>query len=1135
MLTRGSWFGPFAGSLVGMLAGVGAGPAAQAQTPAAPPVTADPLATDAERARLPFAELRPVLSPPPQRDQPLAPLSDRARLALARAQTLRAERRYTEAAIELEKALRSAADDPRIHRALALTRWEAGDVQRVREHIDATLRSAGDAAGHYLLGRLAARRFDNAEAIRQFRLTLLCPPDAALPGIVALTQYHLAETLMSEGYLTAAIELYEQFDASANQPVEGAPAELGVLRRANPRAGQARAAVARALLGDYAAAADQFRAAFAPQTMEAADVRQYAEYLLRADRIEAALTALRAAVVDDPAALALLREAYARRTQPEALVAELRKLVKAHPDRRHLLMALADTLREQDRPDEALELLRARAAGASANAALRWAVFDALAEQGDVAAALAEATAAVRAQPRAASDAAIRINELAAQADALAAPKLGDDFAAAFVSALYAEARGELDAALGDFARAVALAPDFLPARVRLARMHLARYAWDDAIAAARPEDRAPLEDTRLETILGKAYSGLNQPDAAVEHLRKALRLNRLATEAMVALAELYRDNGQADRALRQLQALIDADPRHERGRELLFHAYLADGDNRAAARQLEELRRLGATPTCIARCVAFMEFNPNAPDTARFRATLQEAIDAYRPDAATLHLIGLAYLQERRHEEAIAALEEAARLEPDHRESAEALVQAYRAHLDFDRALAQRRMLMARYPNQPAWAMDEIELLRILQRFDEVVAIATRRLAGAEDREAAQLREVLIMTHLSQEDYPAALVLLESEWADDRTDIFNLRRLIMVHQLAENHARALELIEYWQREVDRGLASGGTGMVWRALPKTQQGRVLELLLEAVEKNPERDGLHLSLIELLLEMKDFEGALELARANASASRYPEAYQEFEFSALSGAGRIDEAIAQVNERLLDSGNSRITSTVIRDRLARLLIRAGRHAQAARDLNRWLNAATDKDERLAYLNLLSFLHQDTGNHVEALQALERLFEIDGGGPGASNDLGYSLADAGQDLVRAERLIRQAVADSPRNSAYLDSLGWVRYKRGDFAAARLWLTRARRAGDGRDPVVCDHLGDACWRLGLADEARKWWRESVEFARERLDSDWPMQADQRTLDSVEAKLAAVAAGEEPVVALFVAEQPAGEESNQP
>jgi tetratricopeptide (TPR) repeat protein len=289
------------------------------------------------------------------------------------------------------------------------------------------------------------------------------------------------------------------------------------------------------------------------------------------------------------------------------------------------------------------------------------------------------------------------------------------------------------------------------------------------------------------------------------------------------------------------------------------------------------------------------------------------------------------------------------------------------------------------------------------------------------------------------------------------------------------------------------------------------------------------------LIELLLEMKDFEGALELARANASASRYPEAYQEFEFSALSGAGRIDEAIAQVNERLLDSGNSRIPSTVIRDRLARLLIRAGRHAQAARDLNRWLNAATDKDERLAYLNLLSFLHQDTGNHVEALQALERLFEIDGGGPGASNDLGYSLADAGQDLVRAERLIRQAVADSPRNSAYLDSLGWVRYKRGDFAAARLWLTRARRAGDGRDPVVCDHLGDACWRLGLADEARKWWRESVEFARERLDSDWPMQADQRTLDSVEAKLAAVAAGEEPVVALFVAEQPAGEESNQP
>jgi Flp pilus assembly protein TadD len=60
---------------------------------------------------------------------------------------------------------------------------------------------------------------------------------------------------------------------------------------------------------------------------------------------------------------------------------------------------------------------------------------------------------------------------------------------------------------------------------------------------------------------------------------------------------------------------------------------------------------------------------------------------------------------------------------------------------------------------------------------------------------------------------------------------------------------------------------------------------------------------------------------------------------------------------------------------------------------------------------------------------------------------NALGYSLADRNQKLPRAEALIRKALAASPDNPAFLDSLGWVLFRRGDIPAALPQLERAYR----------------------------------------------------------------------------------------
>ncbi len=92
---------------------------------------------------------------------------------------------------------------------------------------------------------------------------------------------------------------------------------------------------------------------------------------------------------------------------------------------------------------------------------------------------------------------------------------------------------------------------------------------------------------------------------------------------------------------------------------------------------------------------------------------------------------------------------------------------------------------------------------------------------------------------------------------------------------------------------------------------------------------------------------------------------------------------------------------------------------------------------------------------------------------------NALGYSLADRNQKLPRAEQMIRKALQASPDNPAFLDSLGWVRYRRGDVPGALPSLERAYRIFP--DPEIASHWGELLWVSGKQAEARALWARSL------------------------------------------------------
>ncbi len=121
----------------------------------------------------------------------------------------------------------------------------------------------------------------------------------------------------------------------------------------------------------------------------------------------------------------------------------------------------------------------------------------------------------------------------------------------------------------------------------------------------------------------------------------------------------------------------------------------------------------------------------------------------------------------------------------------------------------------------------------------------------------------------------------------------------------------------------------------------------------------------------------------------------------------------------------------------------------------------------------------LLERAGRIEDSVQAYEQMLRQRPGDPNLMNALGYTLADHGMDLSRAETLIRSALKETPDNAAIVDSLGWVYVRRGNVHAALPLLERAYLTS--RDPEIAAHWGEALWMSGDRTQARKVWADAL------------------------------------------------------
>ena len=231
------------------------------------------------------------------------------------------------------------------------------------------------------------------------------------------------------------------------------------------------------------------------------------------------------------------------------------------------------------------------------------------------------------------------------------------------------------------------------------------------------------------------------------------------------------------------------------------------------------------------------------------------------------------------------------------------------------------------------------------------------------------------------------------------------------------------------------------------------------------------DGLVFLLAQVTSDLGDKKTALELYRKLLESPVAAEARMEAA-GVLMDQGKRADALSLLDEGADEGAKSTFQLLVDKSNLL------ADHGDADSGLA-LLSAGLQSYPRHPTLEYeQATLLERAGQTRESLQAFEQLLTERPLDPTVQNALGYTLADHNEQLPRAEDLIRKALVIMPDNPAALDSLGWVRLRRGEPHEAAGILQKAYAVGQDAD--IAAHLGEALWLSGSHPQALKVWNEA-------------------------------------------------------
>lgn len=1187
----------WAAACVVLLGVTGCGPAEQnSQTPPAVEHGESPSERLDEKAMVAFDELEPRVEAP-RDDEDIPEPQPRAKEALEEAEQLLEEQNNFGAVRLLERAVGFDPDHPAIRRTLGLAYARQRNWAKALENFRRAVEVAPDDLQLQVwLGLLAIGQDRHEDAVIAFRRALKCSDAQPSEPSAAEALLRLAQLLHDQGYYSASLECYRRLDGWIQDHGDDY-ASRPSLREVVLRPERLLTPKGELLLklGRADEAVDALERAFSLDRSHTETVRLLLTALLENGQTERAVDVL-IDIAAEPAheeQFVDLAGMLCRRVGDPDLPLRLWRRYRAQGrSDGALAVELAKISADLGATDQAADLLAEALETMPGNARAAREMVRIKSQAGDLHGALSLLVNVVAADADAAeiARAAIteeNIDEKLARTFCEEAADAPDErrYAAHYVAGAAAEQVGLEYLAAEQYQSALDAKADFLPAADALTDIYVRQGRLD---MVDRLLER--LEDGRSEFfrlyLSGKVELARGHARAAVDSLRRAHEIDDTHLPTISLLAEAHRKAGEPAQATSMLRRAITLAPDEVEYYRRLFDLHAILGQHTEAQDVVDALRRRTGNDLAADIMTAELHLARGEHDKAR---ELLADIKSRAPDSFQVELLEVRAAVEAGDEEldeedftrAVRVLSQAVeRAGGDsmalrllmqllqHRDrSAEAVAVWENLYRKTNEPLISRLYVSALVENdrqaQAVGVLEEIlagdpdvywaryrmlDLLQELDRTEEAVEFANKWLRQTEDDTARQmLYRSLLAMHTEAEDYDAAQEVLDA-WLDEARDT-DTRRALRVEKMrlygrTGEYDRALAVVQEADEAVREDVPLKMA--LLQVLEEGQQyetalGLVQEWLSEADEDS--RDMLTHWLINLHVSMEQFDEAQNVAARwieRAPEELRPRAvivYEFIEAEQFDGASRlVDEWIEQREAATRPSDKetpAEVPDMVLdwcRLTAVRVLLLQNRYEAALErlDSRKWYSTNSEA------LSMRATCLEQLDRGDEALEALERAYELDPDDPSINNNLGYFYADRGIELARAERLIREALTDLPEETAFLDSLGWVFYKQGRFQAAARVLERALGMGPEGDeetpaaedaaveqyethPVIFDHLGDVYWRLGRHDEALSMWRKALSDAQ---DEEMPAADVEKVLSEAPLKIEAVEQGREPPIA---------------
>ena len=723
-----------------------------------------------------------------------------------------------------------------------------------------------------------------------------------------------------------------------------------------------------------------------------------------------------------------------------------------------------------------------------------------------------------------------------------------------FLAGQIAEGKREMQRAFGSYSKAVELKPDLLEAKVGLARIYLLAGETEKAEQTVQEVLAIDPKHVGARTLKAALLARRNDLVGATAQAKALIGEQKSApVDASMLLAGLYSSQGNGEAALSVIETALRGDPKNLSLLEVAAQIASASTDEATGRKAVDFFRRATEqAPKNADLWNAWAMYHVRRSELDRAEEVLRASAKA-QPDDSQRTLVLLDFLANRRgrdvaEKEFLAAIAE----KPMDAKLRFGLVNFYRASnrpADARRALEDIVASGRDSPNailaRDQLAADSLaggrledartrvaEVLKANPRDGAALVMRGRmRLADGDARAAIlDLRAAVrdqpgspeVVGLLAQAHRQAAEPQLAREVLADavkfKPDDADLRLL-----LAADMADAKEYKEAGA-EIDRAI---------QAAPRDLRAYDMKAQLALAQKDTASAEMAYALLKKTYP-KDPIGFLRLGKFYADQKRYDAALKEYDAAARLAPDAAEPALYAIGlligERRFDDANLRVDALMkgrpkdvlpyqlrgdvavakgdlpLAEQSYQKMIEFAPSVPAAyKSLARVKVMRKQTDEAVSVLEqgekaipsdstlaaTRAELLARLGRRKEAIDVYEMLLKRSPDEDAYANNLAYLLAENKGDPASLERALAltSRFKDS-RNPGYLDSLGWVHYKLGQYSEAATVLERAVKLSP-EAPLLQLHLGLALHRKGDDARAQEFLRKAVASKADLPDLD--------------------------------------------